>query len=158
MYLPSEAEKIQIGAAENNSRQPVLSLMELDTETPEEMNSILPKSVLDTDSDGMAVEAAFHNALDDSDDSDPDYTGEVEAQESEEDEGDVEDASSNAPVPKKKVNRFSSKHILLMLLNRRLLASTRSLRQVINGTRDHPRHKKSIQYKRKVVENADSDR
>ncbi|KAG6815613.1 hypothetical protein H0H87_012942 [Tephrocybe sp. NHM501043] len=66
------------------------------------MDSIFPESVLDTDSDGMAVETAFYNALDNSDNLDPDYTGEREAQESKEDEKDVEEASSDALVLKKK--------------------------------------------------------
>ncbi|KAG6855370.1 hypothetical protein H0H87_004045 [Tephrocybe sp. NHM501043] len=116
--------------------------MELDTKIPEEMDSIPPESVLNTDSDGIAVEAAFHNALDDSDDSDPDYTGEVEAQESEEDKGDVEDASSDAPVPKKK----------------KVAGINHSLCQVINGICDCPPTQEINQYKCKVVKNADSDR
>ncbi|KAG6824617.1 hypothetical protein H0H92_006340 [Tricholoma furcatifolium] len=126
------------------AKQPVLFLMELDAEIPEKMDSIPPESVLDTDSDRMAVELAFHNTQDDSDNSDLDYTGEVAVQEPEEEEEDIEDASIDAPVPKKK----------------KVAGINCSLRQVINSTRDRPLTQEinHWQHKRKVVENADSDR
>ncbi|KAG6825617.1 hypothetical protein H0H92_003052 [Tricholoma furcatifolium] len=142
-----DAEELQSDTAEGGDDVGSLANPSIDfnCEILAKTGSVPPDSVFDTDSDGMAIELALDNAQKDLDDSsDPDYAGEAQDEESEDSNDDEENEN--------RMGDFS------VLKKKKTTGIDRGLRQVINNTRDRPPVQEIKSYKRKVIDNTDSDK